>query len=349
MDIRHAGRLGALVGGAVLLLATNITAAVATSTYKGTLSYGVITVHTTCSGSPAVPTSVTASVPYDATHWNTSAPMSVVSTYEPDDPNGFGFARVTAPASIIQAGHVGTISATLKVPAEAPSLPNDGFFLGDYGQMAGPRLYYTPSCASPDSRAPLPPTVVSISHPCLGTTTATVTNVSAVDWTVGGVGFGPYIPAGSTATLVEGSALPGDEVPLQGAEHFVIGFVSASGLSSVPFLYSAACVPGHPVTTFKAIHRYTHDVLTATAKTGLVEEPSAFPAGYWTTHLPLVGAPVTFYRISAGKRILVGTGHTGPHGISVLSVPHRAGASYLAVIGATNYSLRTATVTRSVR
>ena len=57
---------------------------------------------------------------------------------------------------------------------------------------------------------------------------------------------------------------------------------------------------------------------------------------------------MAFYRLSSGSRILVGTGHTGPHGISVLSVSHRLGTTYLAVIGSTHYSLRTITVSRHV-
>lgn len=98
------------------------------SLYRGTLTYGRQTVHINCSGTPAVPTSITYSVPYDATHWNTSAPMTLSASFNYGDPQAGVDPTVYSPSvqEIIQAGQAHTITATIVVPSAAAHLPSGG-------------------------------------------------------------------------------------------------------------------------------------------------------------------------------------------------------------------------------
>lgn len=180
----------------------------------------------------------------------------------------------------------------------------------------------------------------TITHPCLGLTTARVTNGSSLTWIADPLvesasstrpGTRVAVPAGSSATIPVGRAL-------QGAEHFYLwatvtigSSFTSTGADTPLILYSAACIPGHPATTFTAANRYSHDVLAATIK-------PAIPGG----------AYVWFYRLSGTTRILVGTATTNAQGIASVRIPHHEDAAYFAVIGATHYSLRTTTAVRSV-
>jgi hypothetical protein len=341
MNVTSRHRIAVVAAAIGLLLSTGLTSADATtSPYRGTLTYGRQTAHVHCTGSPAVPTSITYTVAYDATHWNTSAPMTINATYDYYDPYPVGSGDFAPPVQeTIPAGQAGTITATLVIPSYQSGY-FASIFVGDQGQLAGPFLSFPLTCASPVAPSFRVPTVGTITHPCLGVTTARVTNGSSLTWTVEpviepasstGTPTEVSVPAGSSKTITVGRAL-------HGAEHFVL-FADASNTNpaegtyaSTPLiLYSAACIPGHPATTFTATHSRSHDVLVTTIK-------PAIPGG----------AHVSFYRVSGSTRTLVGTGTTGPRGISSVSINHRASACYLAVVHATHYSLRTTTATRCV-
>jgi hypothetical protein len=332
----------AIVVGLLATLAPASSSAV-TAPYRGTLTYGRQTAHINCTGSPAVPASITYTVPYDATHWNTSAPMTVWALFGVEDPGPTDGPPVqSAPVQeTIQAGVAMTITATVVVPQTATNLPYVTIGLGVAGQMVGPHTSFPMTCAHPEAPSFRLPVVGTISHPCLGLTTARVTNGSSLSWSVAPVVGSPStiqssayvtIPAGGSRTITVGRAL-------HGAEHFYLNAVAINGTPPHPtltdvgaplILYSKACVPGHPVTTFTAVHSSSRDVLTVTIK-------PAIPGG----------APVSFYRLVSGNRILVGKGTTGPRGIASISIQHHPG-TYLAVVGPTHYSLRTTTVSRYV-
>src|SRR5690348_2749161 len=136
MNVRSRRRIAALGVVLGLLLATGLTAAqAATSPYRGSLTYGKQTVHINCTGSPAVPTSITYAVSYDATHWNTSAPLTAWAEFSPPDPLSDQFVRETGAQVTLQAGRTGTISTTLPVPSNAVTLTLADVGLGTAGQM----------------------------------------------------------------------------------------------------------------------------------------------------------------------------------------------------------------------
>src|SRR5690348_10055597 len=118
----RSSRFGVLVAVLGLLLSTSLgTAGATTSPYRGTLTYGRQTAHVNCSGSPATPTSITYSVSYDATHWNTSAPMTVYGTFDYYDPYPVGNNDFAPPVQeTIQAGQAATITATVVIPSYSP-------------------------------------------------------------------------------------------------------------------------------------------------------------------------------------------------------------------------------------
>jgi len=322
----RASRVFIVLAAVGLLVSSGVTAASATTGYLGSFSFGAPTVTRTCASNVA--TQVSISIPFDASHFRASASATIQADFSNNTTN------ITGPSYPVGygSGYSSPITQSFDVPASATPLTNVSIALLD--GSGGPIVLESYSLVCTD---PLPqftaPTILAISHPCLGTTTARLSSAPGQQWAAMAAVPGQSSPnpvnlaTNGPTTLRVGSAL-------HGAERFVIvGFAqdSTGDLLILPrLIYNAPCVPGHPATSLAGVRSGTRTILT------VVERPT----------LP-VAATVNFYRIYAGRRIWVGRAPTS-RGKAAVSVPYHAHSSYVAVISPTHYSLSTTTATRYV-
>lgn len=307
------------------------------------MTFGTVTVSKVCD--QGKPVSVTYSVTYNANGLKASIPTNVYAQFTSNDGNPDTdtppsvVVNGTSEPAVIEAGHATTITATIPVPqapVDASVLPNVEMGLGTPTNQDGPLQDFKLQCSAPDPLQFNAPVVTSVSNPCLGTTSVRFSNTGGTNWL--GIPFieRPFnignpvgIATGRTTVVNVGSAL-------RGAESFIIlgDAFNQAGTDEVisPIIeWNAPCKPGKPATSLTGVRKGTRNVLTATVKPGFG------------------GAPVKFFRLAGTKRILVGTAKTGPAGKAVLSAPRRANTKYVAVVGATHWSVATTTVTRLVR
>lgn len=321
-------RSALVTGATALLLAVGLEASSAVSSYTGQLTFGAPTITRTCAH--GVPTQVKVSVPFSAAHL--TAPVSrqfrAQFIYQGTT---LGYLQAAAPVNVtLRPGERSPLVERFTVPTDRP-YNVVALGLTDASGQAQSWERASLSCAAAPARLTAP-TVTSVSHPCLASTTARLVNNSSLTWSLDPVVSGrttttDTIAPHTSSTVVIGRAL-------QGAEHFRLsGKASASSSSATVALsdFAEACIRGYVHASLSAARVVSMTRLTA------VERPV----------LP-VGTAVDVYRVVSGKRDLVGRAHTTATGHATLTVPYARHATYLAVVTATHYSYATTTPTVSV-
>jgi len=163
----------------LLLIAGGAAASATTPSYTGAVTFGAPTVTRVCTR--GVVTSVSVSVPYNATHLTAPLTRDFYAQFGYHGQTlGYILPPLTAPVTI-RPRQVGVLQHTF--PVSAARVINVGY-LGISNRQWNPETvdYTSVTCtASPTTF--LAPVVASVSHRCLGTTAARVVNGSSRTWT----------------------------------------------------------------------------------------------------------------------------------------------------------------------